>query len=162
MKLYEIKAEFSYGEGREAKRATQIAAVAYAGAKECEDGRVIGDAETVLDLMRAGYCGDYVRTGELAAVVYEAPPAIDIEALVSAAITKSIAAVGLLFNEKCAQEQPGPALMDIAETMLLEDSCTDVLQEELARGWRLLAICPQPQRRPDYILGRPRTSALRG
>lgn len=44
---------------------------------------------------------------------------------------------------------------------------TDVLQEQIAKGWRIIAACPQPdQRRPDYILGRfnpetLETSALR-
>ena len=36
-----------------------------------------------------------------------------------------------------------------------EDVCTDVLQQELNNGWRIIAICVQAdQRRPDYILGR--------
>lgn len=161
MKLYEIKAEYLYGEDRETKRAAQLALVAQLGMTEASKGRVLCDSETALALMHGGYCDRFSFT-EAAAPVYELKPEVDVEALVSAAITKSVAAVGQLFNEKCGQEQPGPALMDIAETLLLEDSCTDRLQEHFAAGWRLLAICPQPQRRPDYVLGRPRVHALRG
>lgn len=161
MKLYEIKAEYLYGEEREAKRAAQLALLERLGAKESGDGRVLCDADTALALMHGGYCDRYA-TMDASAPVYEVKPEVDVESLVSAAITKSVEAVGQLFNEKCSQEQPGPALMDIAETLLLEDSCTDALQEHFAAGWRLLAICPQPQRRPDYILGRGRSHALRG
>jgi hypothetical protein len=161
MRLYEIKAEYLYGEDREAKRAAQLALLAQLGAKEIGDARVLCDADTALALMHGGYCDRYSFV-EAATPVHEVKPEIDVEALVAAAITKSVAAVGQLFNEKCGQEQPGPALMDIAETLLLEDSCTDALQEHFAAGWRLLAVCPQPQRRPDYILGRPRSHALRG
>lgn len=162
MKLYRVKAEFCYGDGAAEKRAEQLRLLAPLGAAERVEGEAICDADTALALIAAGYCGRYVSGESFPSLVYEAPPEVDIESLVSAAITKSIESVGKLFNEKCGQEQPNPALMDIAETMLLEDSCTDALQAHLAAGWRLLAICPQPQRRPDYILGRSRTYALRG
>lgn len=59
-----------------------------------------------------------------------------------------------VFNEKCDVHVPGNILISYNETMLLEDSCTDVLQGELNSGWRIVAVCPQAQRRPDYILGR--------
>lgn len=49
---------------------------------------------------------------------------------------------------------PDLGLLAIDQTLLLEDCCTDVLQEHLNKGWRILAVCPAPQRRPDYILGR--------
>lgn len=59
-----------------------------------------------------------------------------------------------VLNAKCNVVVPGPGLTEIKYTCLLEDSCTDVLQEHLKRGWKILAICVQPnQRRPDYILG---------
>ena len=45
-------------------------------------------------------------------------------------------------------------LMAIDKTLLLENCCTDVLQEHLDKDWRILAVCPTAQRRPDYILGR--------
>jgi len=38
---------------------------------------------------------------------------------------------------------------------LKENCCTDALQTELNNGWRIIAVCVQPnQRRPDYVLGR--------
>jgi hypothetical protein len=50
---------------------------------------------------------------------------------------------------------PNIALLAINEVKLLENSCTDQLQEHLSNGWRILAVCPpECQRRPDYILGR--------
>lgn len=59
-------------------------------------------------------------------------------------------------NTKVDVHIPGNALLMIDEVMLLEDSCTDDLNNNyLERGWRIVAVCPQPdQRRPDYILGR--------
>ena len=59
------------------------------------------------------------------------------------------------YNSKCEVAMPGQALAMYNDTQLLEDACTDDLQNELAVGWRIIAACPQPnQRRPDYILGR--------
>lgn len=59
------------------------------------------------------------------------------------------------WNHKCDIHMPGLGLMTINQTMLLEDSCTDVLQDAIDQGWRIIAACPQPdKRRPDYILGR--------
>lgn len=50
---------------------------------------------------------------------------------------------------------PGNELLRIDDVKVLEDICTEVLQEELEKGWRIVAICPQAgQRRPDYVLGR--------
>lgn len=48
----------------------------------------------------------------------------------------------------------GPNLLGISRLKLVEDCCTDALQSELDDGWRLVAVCPQEARRPDYILGR--------
>lgn len=47
----------------------------------------------------------------------------------------------------------------IIDTVKVEvDLCTEALQQELNKGWRIVAICVQPdQRRPDYILGRTMT-----
>ncbi|QBQ72395.1 hypothetical protein CPT_MTx_089 [Serratia phage MTx] len=59
------------------------------------------------------------------------------------------------WNHKCDIHMPGMALMTINQTMLMEDSCTDALQDAIDQGWRIIAACPQPdKRRPDYILGR--------
>ena len=50
---------------------------------------------------------------------------------------------------------PNIGLLAINEVQVLDDSCTERLQEKLDKGWRILAICPPlDQRRPDYILGR--------
>jgi hypothetical protein len=46
-------------------------------------------------------------------------------------------------------------LLNVKEVDVIYDSCTDELQEWLNEGWRILAICPQPdKRRPYYIMGR--------
>lgn len=49
---------------------------------------------------------------------------------------------------------PGNELLRIHEVQVQEDCCTDHLQDQLKQGWRIIAVCPQPSRRPDYILGR--------
>lgn len=49
----------------------------------------------------------------------------------------------------------GLGLLAVREAKVLEDLCTDELNEQLQEGWRILAVCPQPdQRRPDYVLGK--------
>jgi len=59
------------------------------------------------------------------------------------------------FNQKCNVHVGGGLLVTFNELCLKEDICTDELQIELNDGWRILAVCVQPdQRRPDYILGR--------
>ncbi|QJB22063.1 hypothetical protein XccvBFoX7_gp05c [Xanthomonas phage FoX7] len=40
------------------------------------------------------------------------------------------------------------------QVLLMEDACTDKLQVQLNEGWRVIAVCPQAARRPDYILGK--------
>ena len=60
-----------------------------------------------------------------------------------------------MFNNKCNVHVPGLGLMQIDETTWEEDCCTERLQKMLNNGWKILAVCPQPdQRRPDYVLGR--------
>lgn len=49
---------------------------------------------------------------------------------------------------------PGNELMRISEAAVFEDCCTDELNAQLKQGWRIIAVCPQPSRRPDYVLGR--------
>ena len=59
------------------------------------------------------------------------------------------------FNHRVEVHMPGQALSLYNETMLMEDACTDALQNSLSEGWRIIAALPQPdQRRPDYVLGR--------
>lgn len=58
------------------------------------------------------------------------------------------------FNERCDVHIPNLGLMNINKLGYATDYCTEQLQNHLDKGWRILAICPQPdQRRPDYILG---------
>lgn len=70
------------------------------------------------------------------------------------------------FNEKCNVPNYDTSMQLINQILLLEDCCSDYLQQALKRGWRIIAVSPQPdQRRPDYILGRhsdnPTEDALR-
>lgn len=58
-------------------------------------------------------------------------------------------------NKLVHVHMPGQALATYNEVQLLENVCTDALQQSLDDGWRVIAACPQPDaRRPDYILGR--------
>lgn len=59
------------------------------------------------------------------------------------------------FNAKVQVHVAGLGLLNVTEVENHNDCCTDYLQTKLADGWRILAVCVQPdQRRPDYILGR--------
>jgi hypothetical protein len=64
-------------------------------------------------------------------------------------------APGTVVNQKVHVAVPGFGLMQINKVEVALDMCTEMLQGRLDAGWRILAICPQPdQRRPDYVLGR--------
>lgn len=59
------------------------------------------------------------------------------------------------FNQKCNVHVGGGLIVTYNDLKLKEDCCTDELQSELNNGWRIIAVCVQPdQRRPDYVLGR--------
>ena len=59
------------------------------------------------------------------------------------------------YNTRVEVHASNSALMIYNEVEVFEDYCTDKLQEKLDEGYRILAVCVQPdQRRPDYILGR--------
>ena len=50
---------------------------------------------------------------------------------------------------------PDLVLLGYDEVSYLDDACTDMVQDHLNDGWRILAVCPpNAQRRPDYIFGR--------
>lgn len=71
------------------------------------------------------------------------------------------------WNGRTQSAISGPVLHAFNDLMLCENCCTDNLQNLLNDGWRMIAVCPQESRRPDYVLGRfataPRTgSAHRG
>lgn len=58
-------------------------------------------------------------------------------------------------NQRCNVVVAGTSVLEINDVTLHTDCCTDALKVALNEGWRILAICVQPdQRRPDYILGR--------
>lgn len=54
----------------------------------------------------------------------------------------------------CQVHLPGNELLKIKTIRADEDMCTDQVQRQLDDGWSILAICPQPSRRPDYIFGK--------
>lgn len=59
------------------------------------------------------------------------------------------------YNYKVDVHAANGALLFYNSVLLLEDCCTEKLADTLAEGWRILAVCVQPdQRRPDYIMGR--------
>lgn len=58
------------------------------------------------------------------------------------------------WSAHCGVPVPGPQLLQINRLKLLQDCCTDELQGNLHDGWRLIAVCPQEARRPDYVLGK--------
>jgi hypothetical protein len=58
-------------------------------------------------------------------------------------------------NQKVNVTVPGLGLLLLDEVQAATDICTDALNDMLKDGWRIVAVCPQPdQRRPDYVLGR--------
>ena len=155
MKLYAVKPEWLYGDDKDAKREVQLELLKRLGIQESEAmGMAICNAEQAIELFEAGYCGSYVSSKEHIKMLYDVKSEIDIASMIEASVSSSMEAIGKLFNEKTSSEQPGPSLLNVDETLLMEDACTDALQENLDNGWRILAVCPQPQRRPDYVLGR--------
>lgn len=59
------------------------------------------------------------------------------------------------FNNKCNVHIGGSLLMNVNELLLCENYCTDDAQNQINDGWRIVAVCVQPDgRRPDYIFGR--------
>lgn len=154
IKLYSVKPEWLYGDDQAEKHQKQLDALFALGLKETTQNVAICTAEQVISLMKAGYCGTYLQMENVEEVAdIEAGP--DIEDLFKIMADKVADLAPASFNDRCHQHQPNNALFSVVETMLLENSCTDALQEQLAKGWRIIAVQPQPdQRRPDYILGR--------
>lgn len=67
------------------------------------------------------------------------------------------------FNQKCDVHISNLGLLSVNQLGFATDKCTEELQGLINQGWRILAICPQPdQRRPDYILGRSMPNAEEG
>lgn len=155
MKLYSVKPEWLYGDDKDAKREVQLELLKRLDIQESEAiGMAVCTAEQAIALFQEGYCGTYPNPKEHIKLLYDVKSEIDIASMIEASVSSSVEAIGKLFNEKCQQEQPGPNLLNVNETLLMEDACTNALQENLENGWRIIAVCPQPQRRPDYVLGR--------
>lgn len=82
---------------------------------------------------------------------------IDLEKLANNITTSMLGKTGSnLFNQKLNIHQPNMPLFTYNQFQVLTDFCTEKLQNEyINQGWRVVAICPQPdQRRPDYIIAR--------
>lgn len=59
------------------------------------------------------------------------------------------------WRESVAVHVPDLGLIQMNRVRVVENYCTEMLQSEIDKGWRILGVCPQPgQRRPDYVLGR--------
>jgi hypothetical protein len=59
------------------------------------------------------------------------------------------------FNPHCDVHVANLGLLHINQLGYITDACTEVLQDILNEGWRIIACCVQPDgRRPDYVLGR--------
>lgn len=69
-------------------------------------------------------------------------------------IETRIGPVPTTHNEHVRVIVPDLGLLYMRYVEVLEDCCTRDLQSHLNRGWRILAVCPQASRRPDYIIGR--------
>ena len=60
-----------------------------------------------------------------------------------------------VYNEHVKVAMPGIGLLQFDNVKVEYDFCTDSLRDRMKEGWRIIAVCPQPdRRRPDYVLGR--------
>lgn len=108
-----------------------------------------GDLVSVLS---TGISGSHIQLEGMA----EPHPLRDLAEEVRAlrATVERMAAPSPPFNERVNVAIPGLGLLAMRYVRVVTNYCTEELQRELDAGWKLLAICPQPdQRRPDYILG---------
>lgn len=84
---------------------------------------------------------------------------LNIERVISNSSTASLERFGqrntTIENTRCNVAVAGLGLLTVNMVQVENDCCTDRLQGLLNDGWRILAVCVQPdQRRPDYVLGR--------
>lgn len=158
MKIYDVKLTWIYGsdDASKQKRLDRKVILESMGIPdidpEASSPRIIVDASQLAELQAAGVAVEEVR-----GYVLERDSMESILARFEA-IAKKLDTLPLhdfVHNERCEVHMPGQALSTYNETLLIEDACTDVLQESLNSGWRIICACPQPDsRRPDYILGR--------
>lgn len=94
-----------------------------------------------------------VETGELAGTAFQ--EIIRRLGAIESAIASGGYGNAQTLNAKVNVHVPGLGLLMIDEVEVITNECTHSLQDYLQEGWRILAICPQPdQRRPDYVIGR--------
>lgn len=118
--------------------------------KEYWGNEIEGDIEAVVDLI-----GPVEVTGRMTPWItnhfvrlVERIERLEIQKAVSTEVPQA-------FNQKVNVHVPGLGLLLLDEIQVMEDCCTDLIQKELDNGWRIVAVCPQPDsRRPDYVLGR--------
>lgn len=118
---------------------------------------VYGQEINLADDGTLGYSwADYLMDAELMPIVpHTVKRIVMIRSEAPLGLDTNTAARGVVVNQKVNVAVPGLGLLLISEVHLLADGCTDALSDWLKEGWRILAICPQPdQRRPDYVLGR--------
>lgn len=61
---------------------------------------------------------------------------------------------GSVYN-KLVNVAVGGSTIGLDTVQVWEDLCTEELQRLLNKGWRIVAVCVQPnQRRPDYVMGK--------
>lgn len=108
-----------------------------------------GNALEVLRLVRGTGIEITIKNEEIAATALESIlQRID-------AIAERQQSGGPVLNSRVNVAVPGLGLLLIDQVHVADNCCTEELQRLITQGWRILAICPQPdQRRPDYILGR--------
>lgn len=160
--LYKVIGKFIYGDGAE-KETARLTELLNTMGLVPHYNSVICNAEQALQLLSSDYCEKYEDVSKTVIPVSGAGTISKLEVLMSELLSKVNRLNEISFNEKCGTAQPNSALLDTAELLLLQDACTDLVQENLAKDWRILAIQPQSdQRRPDYILGRRAFAASRG
>ena len=79
--LYKVKSEWLYGYEKDEKRAKQLQTLADAGLQEFEEGCVLCTADQFIQLLQAGYCGNYVRPDEVVTVTAFVDAGPDVEGL---------------------------------------------------------------------------------
>lgn len=119
---------------------------------------------TLSDKMKWGLDNYYSFDGTiLLEDIVDCPLAVTIEHVVDRSLTRAKPFVRELtrrHKEVAVNDRTNVAVMQEHNLMRIDkvkietNCCTDRLQDLLDDGWRILAICVQPnQRRPDYVLG---------
>ena len=84
MKLYSVKPEWLYGDDKDAKREVQLELLKRLGIQESEAiGMAICNAEQAIELLQAGYCGQYTSPKEHIKLLYEVKSEVDIAAMIA-------------------------------------------------------------------------------